>query len=189
MKKEAPGKRRLGCQGTGTPRIHLVSLGCAKNLVDSEHLLGCLASAGAIVGATAQEADVIIVNTCGFIGPAKEESIETILDCARHKEEGSCRKLLVMGCLVQRYGRQLREQLPEADGVFGLGEHEAIAAACGLSIRREESATRLVLTPRHTAYLRIAEGCDNRCAYCTIPMIRGPFRSRPLEEILAEAAP
>ena len=169
------------------PRIHLVSLGCAKNLVDSERILGRLAAAGAVVSAPAEEADVIIVNTCGFIGPAKEESIQTILSLAEWKRAGRCRALLVMGCLAQRYARALRKQLPEADGIFGLGEEDAIVEACGLGRTSGRRAGRLLLTPRHTAYLRIADGCNNRCAYCTIPMIRGPFRSRPPEEVLAEA--
>jgi len=169
------------------PRIHLVSLGCAKNLVDSERVLGRLSAAGAIVGAPGDEADIILVNTCGFIGPAKEESIETILEMARRKTDGVCRKLLVMGCLAQRYAAELRDQLPEVDGVFGLGQDAAILAACGLGAGTEQEAGRLLLTPKHSAYLRIADGCDNCCAYCTIPMIRGSFRSRPPTEILDEA--
>ena len=170
-----------------SPRIHLTSLGCAKNLVDSERLLGRLAAAGAVVGAPPEEADIIIVNTCGFIRSAKEESLRTIFDYVRYKQEGRCRKLLVMGCLAQRYEQALRAQLSEADGIFGLDQDAAIVTACGLSAVGSEHADRLVVTPRHTAYLRLSDGCDNRCAYCAIPMIRGPFRSRPPEEILREA--
>jgi len=177
------------------PRIHLVSLGCAKNLVDSERILGRLGAAGAIVGSPIKQADVIIVNTCGFIETAKEESIRTILSLAEYKLTGPCRKLLVMGCLAQRYAPDLREQLPEVDGVFGLGEQDAIVEACLPAKRmaggRRRSiganAGRLLLTPRHTAYLRIADGCDNRCAYCAIPMIRGPYRSRRPQAIMNEA--
>ena len=168
------------------PRIHLASLGCAKNLVDSERLLARLATAGGLVGATAEEADVIIVNTCGFIGPATAESLETIHDYAALKRQGTCRRLLVMGCLVERDVNLLRTDLPEVDGFFGLGEHEAIVDASGLEAGPEDGA-RLLLTPSHTAYLRVSDGCDNRCAYCTIPLIRGSFRSRPAEEILDEA--
>lgn len=168
------------------PHVHLVTLGCAKNLVDSERILARLAAAGAIVGAPAEEADIIIVNTCGFIRPAQEESVETILELARLKEHGRCRKLIVMGCLSQRYPSDLAKSLPEADGVFGLHKESEIVAACGLSATRSDSG-RLLLTPRHTAYLRIADGCDNRCAYCVIPDIRGPFRSRPAGEIIEEA--
>jgi len=168
------------------PRIHLASLGCAKNLVDSERLLARLATAGALVGAPIEEADVVIVNTCGFIGPAVAESIATIRDYASWKEEGAGRRLLVMGCLVERDGDALHAALPEVDGFFGLDEHQAIVAACGLEASPDDGA-RLLLTPVHTAYLRISDGCDNRCAYCTIPLIRGPFRSRPADEILIEA--
>jgi len=174
--------------GNLPPRIHLASLGCAKNLVDSERILGRLAAAGAMVGASAEEADIIVVNTCGFIDPAKEESIQTILELAQHKETGRCRRLLVMGCLAQRYAATLREQLPEVDGVFGLGEEDAIVHACGMSRVAGRAAGRLLLTPKHTGYLRIADGCDNRCAYCAIPIIRGRYRSRPPKEIIKEAA-
>ena len=168
-------------------RIRLASLGCAKNLVDSERILARLAAAGAIVGAPEDEADVIIVNTCGFIDAAKAESLETVLQLLRHKEAGTCRKLIVMGCLAQRYAADLRRELPEVDGVFGLGQDEDIIRACGLSPGRQSGTARLLLTPKHSAYLRVADGCDNRCAYCTIPIIRGPFRSRPVAEILREA--
>ena len=169
------------------PRIHLVSLGCAKNQIDSERILGRLAEAGGIVGCPAEDADIIIVNTCGFIAPAKEESIQTILELAGYKRIGRCRKLLIMGCLAQRYASELREQLPEADGVFGLGEDEAIAGACGLARSSGACASRLLLGPKHSAYLRIADGCDNHCSYCAIPLIRGSFRSRSPEEIVREA--
>ena len=172
---------------THQPRIHLTSLGCAKNLVDSERILARLARAGGLVGAPPEEADVIIVNTCGFIEPAKKESIETILTLAKLKKTGPCRRLIVMGCLAQRYAAQLRRALPEADGIFGLDHDARIVAACGLDPKPPERHGRLLLTPKHTAYLRIAEGCDNRCAYCAIPMIRGPFRSRPFKEIMREA--
>ncbi len=167
------------------PRVHIASLGCAKNLIDSERLLARLARAGAIVGAPPEEAEIIIVNTCGFIAPAKQESIETILDYARYKEVDPRKRLIVMGCLAQRYGPELREGLPEVDAVFGLNQEDAVVAACGLEPCSEDG--RLLLTPPHTAYLRISEGCDNGCTYCTIPAIRGPYRSRPPEEIVAEA--
>jgi len=173
-------------QDQAAPRIHLASLGCAKNLVDSERLLARLATARGLVGAPAEEADVIVVNTCGFIGPATAESLATIRDYATYKREGTCRRLLVMGCLVERSADDLRAELPEVDGFFGLDQHEAIVAACGLEAGPEDGA-RLLLTPHHTAYLRVSDGCDNRCAYCTIPLIRGPFRSRPADDILAEA--
>ncbi len=166
-------------------RVHLESLGCAKNLIDSERILARLATAGAIVGAPPEEAEVIIINTCGFIEPAKKESIDAILAAARYKHEGQCRRLIVMGCLAQRYEDELRRGFPEVDGVFGLGQEEAIVSSCGLASTRD--CGRFLLTPPHTAFLRISEGCDNRCTYCTIPLIRGPYRSRPEAEILSEA--
>jgi ribosomal protein S12 methylthiotransferase len=168
------------------PRIHLASLGCAKNLVDSERLLARLATAGGLVGASEEKADVIIVNTCGFIGPATAESVATIRDYAAYKRAGTCRRLLVMGCLVERGVDALAAELPEVDGFFGLDQHDAIVVACGLEPEPDDDA-RLLLTPSHTAYLRISDGCDNCCTYCTIPLIRGPLRSRPADEILREA--
>jgi ribosomal protein S12 methylthiotransferase len=181
------GKRARGPAPASGPRVHLASLGCAKNLVDSERLLAKLAAAGALVGATAEEADVIVVNTCGFIRPAKEESIGAIVEYSRLKEEGSCRKLVVMGCLAERYAKELREGFPEVDAVFGIHQQEAVVAACGLVLPDTDDPGRLLVTPRHTAYLRVSEGCDNRCSYCAIPAIRGGFRSRPAEEVLDEA--
>ena len=169
------------------PRIHLASLGCAKNLVDSEKLLGRLATAGAIVGASAEEADIIIVNTCGFIAPAQEESIQVALDYAALRKNGSAKKLIVMGCLVERLAQDLRVSLPDVDLFFGLHSHQEILKACGLPVSEETDDARLLLTPPHVAYLRVSDGCDNRCSYCTIPLIRGGFRSRSPEAILAEA--
>jgi len=169
----------------GAPRIHLASLGCAKNLVDSERLLARLATAGGLVGAAEEDADVIIVNTCGFIAPAIAESLTTIRDYAARK--GASQKLLIMGCLVERDTERIGAEVPEVDGLFGLNRHDEIVAACGLDAEPEEDDARLLLTPRHTAYLRISDGCDNRCSYCTIPTIRGRFRSRSADEIVAEA--
>jgi len=168
------------------PRIHLASLGCAKNLVDSERLLGLLATEGGIVGASPEEADFIIVNTCGFIAPAKRESIETIREYIRIKRRTGA-KLFVIGCLVTREGDRLRRYVPGVDRLFGLNEEEGIAAACGLGREDPDRPGRLLLTPPHTAYLRISEGCDHNCTYCTIPLIRGPFRSRPAEDVIEEA--
>ena len=169
------------------PKIHLASLGCAKNLVDSERMLAKLAMAGGLVGAPAEDADVILVNTCGFIGPARDESLETIREMLRYKVDGRCQRVVVMGCLVERDATHLSRDLPDVDGFFGIAEQEAVVAACGLSSDVEVSDARLMLTPPHTAYLRISDGCDNGCAYCTIPLIRGRFHSRPSGEILSEA--
>jgi len=168
------------------PKIHMASLGCAKNLVDSEQLLARLASAGAWVGAAAEDADIVLVNTCGFIGPAIRESMETIRQYLQAEDRPPGQKLFVIGCLVQRDGPGLREKLPDVDGFFGLHEHRAITAACGLDDVETEDA-RLLLTPQHTAYVRVSDGCDNRCSYCTIPLIRGPLTSRPASDIVHEA--
>ena len=172
---------------SANPKVHLASLGCAKNLVDSESLLARLATAGAIVGADADEADVIIVNTCGFIQPAKEESIRTIEAYRDLRQDNDDKKLIVMGCLPERCGDELRAELPWVDAMVGLGAHEEILALCGLSSLDDASTARLLLTPAHSAYLRISDGCDNNCSYCTIPRIRGRFHSRSPEAVLAEA--
>ncbi len=166
-------------------RVHLASLGCAKNLVDSEKLLARLATAGALVGASAEDADVVLVNTCGFIDPARQESLAVIGDYLALKQLRPELKVFVLGCLVVRDGDGLR-RLSQVDGFFGIDKHDAVARACGLA-DEDTGDTRLLLTPPHTAYLRVSDGCDNRCSYCTIPSIRGPFRSRPAGEILAEA--
>ena len=178
----------MASESISGPKIHLASLGCAKNLVDSEKLLGRLATAGALVGASPEEADVIIVNTCGFIGPAKEESIRTVLEYGGLRRSGQNKKLIVMGCLAERYADTLRDDLPDVDAFFGLHSHSEILDACGLSPMGETDDARLLLTPAHLAYLRISDGCDNRCSYCTIPLIRGPFHSRSPEAILTEAS-
>jgi ribosomal protein S12 methylthiotransferase len=184
MSKTGDNSLKMGLTGN-RPRVHLTSLGCAKNLVDSERILGRLASAGAIVGANAEEADIIIVNTCGFIDPAKRESIDTIIEYAQFKKTGPCQRLIVMGCLAQRYTEELRAGFPEVDGVFGLNQDEKILVACGLT--PSQGGGRFLLTPQHTAYLPISDGCDSKCTYCAIPIIRGSYRERPSQEIIAEA--
>ncbi|NPV52885.1 MAG: 30S ribosomal protein S12 methylthiotransferase RimO [Firmicutes bacterium] len=181
-------------------KVGIVSLGCAKNLVDAEIMLGLLKEAGYDIVADEQEADVLIVNTCGFIEPAKEEAIDTILDLAAWKERGNCRVLVVTGCLSQRYGRELLDEMPEVDAVVGTGEFNRIAGIVERVLAGERvfavgvpefiydhRMPRLLSTPGHVAYLKIAEGCENRCSYCVIPAIRGRFRSRPVESIIEEA--
>lgn len=176
--------------------IGMVSLGCAKNLVDTELMLGQLDSAGFAITSRSQEADILIVNTCGFINPAKEESIDTILDLARYKKTGKCRVLLVAGCLAQRYGKELLDEMPEVDGILGTGmvprvvdvvlralAGERVLAVGEPSYDYNQNLPRLQSTPRYTAYVKIAEGCSNRCAYCAIPAIRGPYHSRTMESI------
>jgi len=149
-------------------------------------VLGRLAASGALICADPRDADTLIINTCGFIAPAIEESIGTIHEAARLKQRGTCRRLVVMGCLVQRHGSRLRRELPDVDAFVGVGDVEAVLRACGVR-PRGTPGVRLRFGLPHVAYLRIADGCDNRCAYCTIPIIRGPFRSRPEKKILAEA--
>jgi len=180
--------------------IGFISLGCAKNRVDSEIMLGCLQRAGYNVTGEVEKAEIIVVNTCGFITAAKEESIAAILDAAHLKDTGRCKKILVAGCLAQRYGRELLDEIPEIDGVMGTGSVPEIVdilnkiSAGGRPMVLESAGydypgpgARVLTTPVHSAYLKIAEGCDNRCTYCAIPGIRGPYHSRPRENIIAEA--
>ncbi len=175
-------------------------MGCAKNLVDSEIILGSLKEAGYEITAGAEEADAIIINTCGFIGPAKEESIDTILEMAEYKKEGRCRALVVTGCLSQRYGWELLREMPEIDGMLGTGQLDQLPGVIEKISRGQRpvllgepqfdydaGAPRLVTTGSHSVYLKIAEGCSHRCAFCMIPAIRGPYRSRSMESIIAEA--
>lgn len=187
------------------PRVGVVSLGCAKNLVDTEVMLGHLGDAGCSFVADPADAEVIVVNTCGFIGPAREESIRAILDAAEFKRNGSARRLIVAGCLVQRYAGELRESLPEVDAFVGLDEIGKITAAAlgdapsvleakldgaGVipsSYLYDHAAPRRVSTPPWTAYVKIAEGCDHTCSFCSIPIFRGAFRSRPIADIVQEA--
>jgi len=182
-------------------KIGLVSLGCAKNLVDSEVMLGTLARDGMILTERAEEADVLIVNTCGFINKAKQESIYTILKLNQLRETGKCRALIMAGCLTQRYPQELRRDLPEVDAIVGLNEVPRIAAIVREILEKRApavywsgpakyvpdfSAPRVRLTPKHTAYVKIAEGCDHPCAFCSIPRIRGKYRSRPAADVIAE---
>ncbi len=184
------------------PSIALVNLGCPKNLVDAEKMLGSLAAEGYLVGAAAEEADLVIVNTCGFIEPAKRESIAAIRDAAKLKRNGSGPKLLVAGCLSQRHGAELLAEIPEIDGLIGVVDRDEAVKACRdvlkgtsartpflerVDFRRSPDTARLRLTPRHYAYLRISDGCSRPCAFCAIPTIRGKLRSKSLETVLAEA--
>ena len=203
-------------------KVGLISLGCPKNLVDSEVMLGLAQQAGHEITQNAGEADVLVVNTCAFIDKAKQESIDTILEMAQHKKDGSCRRLIVTGCMAERYRDELQKEIPEIDAVLGTGEVPAIvgaitgAASTGASpltffksglpspqsaVRNPQSAIpgllptyiydadtpRLFATPRHYAYVKIAEGCDYKCAFCIIPTLRGKYRSRPGDSIVREA--
>lgn len=180
-------------------KIAFVSLGCAKNLVNTEQMMALCRAAGHTVTGEAAGADVAVLNTCGFIDSAKAEAISHVLELAELKAEGKLQKLLVAGCLSQRYRDDILEELPEIDGILGTGSYvdvvpavEAVMAGdqptyFGDIDHTDEEGERVVSTPGYTAYLKIAEGCDHRCAYCIIPFLRGRYRSRPMESVLAEA--
>lgn len=181
------------------PKIGLISLGCAKNLVDSEHMLALLRAAGWEITEDMAEADVGVVNTCGFIEAAKSEAIETILETAQYKQTGKMKGLVVTGCLVQRYADEMQKELPEIDAICGTGSYESIVDAANAALGGHKAAymadmasaalegDRDRLTPSYTAYFKIAEGCSNRCGYCIIPKLRGPYRSREMDALLEEA--
>ncbi len=180
-------------------KIGMVSLGCAKNQNDAEIMLGILLQDGCEIVADPSQADVIIVNTCGFIESAKRESIDAILEMAEYKED-KCRLLIASGCLAERYSEEIAKEIPEVDAIIGTGDYDRIAEAikkafdgekpiiCGHKDRTpEERLPRVLSTPPYTAYLKIADGCDNNCTYCAIPKIRGKFRSRAIDDIVSEA--
>src|SRR5437899_4621579 len=210
------------------PKVGFVSLGCPKNLVDSEVMMGMLAQAGAQLTPHAEDADILVVNTCSFIESAQQESVNTILEMAHHKNSGRARKLVVAGCLVERFRDDIRKNIPEVDAVVGTGELENILAAAGIApipvenspfriltsraegdareaqgrFSREswegaiadlpnylydDATPRILATANHTAYIKIAEGCDHPCTFCIIPQLRGKFRSRRFESVVAEA--
>lgn len=181
-------------------KIAVASLGCAKNLVDTENMLGFLAAEGYTFVSAPEEADIILVNTCAFIGDAKEESINTILDMAQYKQEGNCKLLIVTGCLAERYHEEIKRELPEVDAIVGTGDFPSICSVIRDAMAGEavclyghsedfalDHMPRMLTTPQHYAYLKIAEGCDNHCTYCIIPSLRGKYRSRTVEDIVDEA--
>ena len=181
--------------------VAFISLGCAKNQVNCEQMMAAAQAAGNTVQASPEGADVVVVNTCGFLASACEEAIESILEMAELKKAGRVKKILVSGCMAQRYQEDVLRELPEVDGVLGTGSYGDIARAIdevmvqglrpchfGNVSTAEQGGARILSTPPWYAYLRIAEGCDNRCAYCVIPALRGKYRSRPMAELLDEAA-
>jgi ribosomal protein S12 methylthiotransferase len=186
-----------------TPKVGFVSLGCPKNLVDSEVMMGILQQHGYELTARAGDADVLVVNTCSFIEPAQKESVEAILEMAEHKKFGRAQRLVVAGCLVERYRRDILEQIPEVDAVIGTGEIERVLEAVRGELTAATAAAaapaelpaylyhdltpRVLATPRHTAYIKINEGCDHPCTFCIIPQLRGRFRSRRFESVAREA--
>ena len=229
------GEKASSSEGRGKPtdssplKVGFVSLGCPKNLVDSEVMMGILAHAGAQLTPKAEDADVIVVNTCSFIESAQQESVNTILEMAQHKATGKARKLIVAGCLVERYRNEIRQNIPEVDAVVGTGELPQILAAAGIEVHEQqkpgspfvilgraegtaressgrfsrdtwdgaiadlpnylydESTPRILSTSGPSAYIKIAEGCDHPCSFCIIPQLRGKFRSRRFESVIAEA--
>ena len=170
-------------------KINVVTLGCSKNTVDSEHLAAQLAEAGYEIAFDSNRTDakVVVINTCGFIGDAKQESIDTILRFAAAKEQGRIERLFVIGCLSERYADELRAEIPEVDDYFGARDMQGIARALGAAGDPDTSTARVTSTPKHYAYLKIAEGCNWHCGYCAIPLIRGPHRSVPMERCVEEA--
>ena len=170
-------------------KINVITLGCSKNTVDSEHLMAQLAAAGYAVAADSDRTDarVVVINTCGFIGDAKQESIDMILRAAAAKQAGLIERLFVVGCLAERYADELRAELPEVDEFFGVKDWEGIVRALGGDWRSDLATERLLTTPKHYAYLKIGEGCDWKCGYCAIPLIRGSHVSVPMERLLDEA--
>ena len=180
-------------------KVGVVSLGCPKNQCDAELMLAKINDAGYKLVPEAGLADVVVINTCGFIQSAKEEAIEEIMEAISRKNDGINKKIIVTGCLAQRYQQQMDEEFPEIDGVLGIGRNDAIVETIERVMNGERvmdfgkaedhnmDGSRLQSTLPHYAYLRIADGCDNCCSYCAIPSIRGRFRSRPMESVLAEA--
>lgn len=183
-------------------KVHFVSLGCPKNRVDTEVMLGAALAHGHQAVANPEQAEVIVVNTCGFIGEAKQESIDAILELARYKDSGACKRLIVAGCLTQRYPNQLATELPEVDRIFGAGEVDKVALALDLdhhddarvnvaaepAYLYDATTARVLAGPSCSAYVKIAEGCDRPCAFCIIPTLRGAQRSRPPEDVMAEVS-
>lgn len=186
-------------------KLHMVSLGCAKNLINTEQMLAALLESGYEYCEEPEEADIIVINTCAFIEQAKSEAIENILEMAEYKNTGALVGLVVAGCLAQRYGEELLTEMPEIDAVVGVGSFSEIVEVCDKLINDADAGKmekvvrmgdidgplcetpRLVTTPEYTAYIKIADGCDNHCSYCIIPQLRGKFRSRTMEAILSEA--
>ena len=185
-------------------RVAMISLGCARNLVDSEVLLGHAVEEGFLIAREPADADVVVVNTCGFVEEAKQESIDTILEVCKLKEQGNLKGVVAVGCLVQRYAEQLQQEIPEVDAFFAISDYsnvpQVIRRIVNGSVKRwsptvdggrpkapRNDANRVLLTPKSYAYLRISEGCDHTCTFCAIPKMRGRNRSRPFEVLVEEA--
>lgn len=169
------------------PKINIITLGCSKNIVDSEQLLGQLKLSGASVVDDVDQADIAVINTCGFIDAAKQESIDAIVEAVEQKQGGKLRKVVVMGCLSERYRTDLQKELPGVDAFFGSNQLQDVVVELGVDYRRELLGERVLTTPGHFAYLKISEGCDRPCSFCAIPLMRGGHRTKPIEHVMAEA--
>ena len=168
-------------------KINVVTLGCPKNLVDTEYLLGQLQNSSIQLVASANEADTVIINTCGFIKDAKQESLDAIMEAVEKKKQGTLKKIVVMGCLSERFKKDLAADIPEVDSFFGTHQLADVLKDIGVDYKSELLGERFLTTPTHFAYLKISEGCDNPCSFCAIPLMRGQHRSKPIEDIMSEA--
>jgi len=168
-------------------KISVITLGCSKNTVDSERLMNQLKLNHLELTKNLDEADALIINTCGFIEAAKEESINTILEAVELKKEGKIRKVVVIGCLSERYAKELRNEIPEVDSYFGTEAYESVLREFGGNLKYELLGERLLTTPKHFAYLKISEGCDHPCSFCAIPLMRGKHKTKPMEDLIKEA--
>lgn len=171
----------------GTPTVSVITMGCSKNLVDSEEMMRQFQGNHFKISDKPSDADVVIINTCGFIDAAKEESINTILDAVGLKEEGSVSKVLVTGCLIERYQKDLEREIPEVDRFFGTNQLNAVLEELGAVYKKELVGERRLTTPSHYAYMKISEGCDHPCSFCAIPLMRGKHVSKPVEQLVKEA--
>ena len=168
-------------------KINVVTVGCPKNLVDSEYLLGQLKYNNVQLVDSADDADTMIINTCGFIKDAKQESLDAILEAVEKKNRGELKKIVVMGCLSERFKKELSTEIPEVDSIFGTNQLSDVLRDLGVNYKSELLGERVLTTPTHFAYLKISEGCDNPCSFCAIPLMRGQHKSKPIEEIIFEA--
>jgi ribosomal protein S12 methylthiotransferase len=178
---------RESVRGKKKQKVHVITMGCAKNVVDSEKLMAQLRLNDIELAPTLEEADIAVINTCGFIEAARAESIDMIIENVRRKGKGKLKKVYAMGCLTQRYPVELSAEIPEVDGFFGSNDMPAVLKELGADYRRDLLGERVLTTPSHTAYLKISEGCDNPCSFCSIPLMRGRHVSRPMDDIVREA--
>ena len=168
-------------------KIYVITLGCPKNVVDSEYLLGQLKHSSVQLVADADNADTVIINTCGFIKDARQESLDAIMEAVEKKNRGELKKIVVMGCLSERFKKELADKIPEVDSFFGTNQLSGVLKDLSVDYKSELLGERLLTTPAHYAYLKISEGCDNPCSFCAIPLMRGQHRSKPIEEVVCEA--